>query len=263
MKTVITIMFVFLLWAGKVFPFSFFYHSIPSTLFETTPGFKFKEKIYFLLHHRLYLRPKGIATFPDGGQSKTLVDKLYLCLYSTPLPQIVVEIHQDISLKGVYFKTSDINPGQDRVLIKIPYYNYKQKARQHRLILVNLDAKTSTFAKTADEQWPSESMGIMDTIRPFKKFYHFDQLGLSNPVDFSSASTSPKSLAKSIMHGEGDQSFRLAAAQRLLTTGNKKLLEQVANDIGKNFPSKIKHLIPEEKEILSNMLKNHNAKDSP
>ncbi len=52
------------------------------TSFAASPGYILNDSVYFIVNYRLFRRPEGIYRFPDGGISKTVLEKLYLMRYT-------------------------------------------------------------------------------------------------------------------------------------------------------------------------------------
>ena len=85
MNTKIPIVFLFLFLLPASIGASGFSEEI-YTSFKAGPAYEIEDEICFLAAYRLYLAPRGLRRFPDGGQSRTVFQSTYILTLKEGLP---------------------------------------------------------------------------------------------------------------------------------------------------------------------------------
>jgi hypothetical protein len=231
------------------------YQNEPSTILEASSGFNAGGTNYFLLKLTIYHKAKGAAAFPDGGQPKVAFESIYLFKLDKNGPRKVIDLGMVNGASGIYFRSSEIRGEKNGVLINIHGYDKKALAKKDEYFL--FDPASATVAAAADPggEWPKEALSLSETTKLFRPCPDFDALGLANPLNYISGSDNPKNLADLVLKGLGDRYLRLAAARRLIASGNEILLNDAMAGRDKNTSSLNKYLWDEEKEMLEKIKK--------
>ncbi len=91
MNTKIPIVFLFLFLLPASIGASGFSEEI-YTSFKAGPAYEIEDEICFLAAYRLYLAPRGLRRFPDGGQSRTVFQSTYILTLKEGLPGVWKEL---------------------------------------------------------------------------------------------------------------------------------------------------------------------------
>ncbi|OGR46045.1 MAG: hypothetical protein A2X33_08405 [Elusimicrobia bacterium GWA2_51_34] len=244
---------------------SFLYQNEPSTSLDASAGFNAGGMDYFLLKLRIYHPAKGIAAFPDGGQPKVSFESVYLFKLDKSGPQKIAELGIAADLSSTYFKSSQIRSASNGVLIKIPWMDrkfYSKKlnpdknvsARKDEYYLYDPATAKIAVVKDPGGEWPKETLSLIKTGKLFRDFSDFDAAGLPNPLDYIPGAGEPDGLADIISKGLGERRLRLAAARRLMASGNEGLLRPAIAGLDKIAAARKISFWTEEKALLEQIL---------
>jgi len=230
------------------------FQSVPSVIMEASAGFRAGGAEYSLLRLRIYHKARGLAAFPDGGIPKDAVDKVYLVKTGGNGFIRVAELAAPPGSSGVYLKSSKIRAEDKGLLIRFPWYDRKARTEKHGYYFFDPAADKITAAAEAGGNWPKETRSLGETNKALRDFSDFDGAGLPNPLDFTPGADKPEGLAGLISKGAGERRLRLAAARRLMGSGNGALLRAAVADLNKIAASRKLYFWGEEKALLEAIL---------
>lgn len=235
---------------------SFFHQNEPETSLEASEGFNIGGTDYFLLKLRFYYRAKGIAAFPDGGRPKTAFESVYLFKAEKDGPRKAAELGAEPGLSGSPFKTSALRGSPDGPLIKVCWLDTGRKGSEKAYRYYLYDPVSAAVTAIADPggEWPRGSMDLTETNGFWRDFSGFDEAGLPNPLDHTPGTGEPSGLAKLISKGLGDRRLRLAAARRLIASGEAERLRSAIAALDKKAGARKLYFWAEEKVLLENIL---------
>lgn len=244
---------------------SIFYQDEPDTSLEASEGFNVGGTDYFLLKLRIYYRAKGLAAFPDGGRSKAAFESVYLFKAEKSGPRKAAELGAEPGLSGSPFKASALRGSPDGVLIKVrwldpEFYSKKRNpehegsAKEYRYYLYAPASAKVTAIGDPGGEWPRGTLGLTGTNKLLRDFSDFDAAGLPNPLDYTPGAGKPPGLAGLISKGLGDRRLRLAAARRLMVSGNAELLRSAIAALDKIAAARKLYFWAEEKALLEGIL---------
>jgi len=229
---------------------SMFYRNEPATSLETSAGFNAGETDYFLVKLRIYNPAKGVAAFPDGGSPKDAFESIYLFRLDKRGPRKAAELGIVRGASDVYFKSSSLRAGKGGVLIRVPWYDKKVLVKRIEYFVYDRASGKTAITGDPGGVWPKATLSLGETGKLFRDFSDFDAAGLPNPLDYMPGAGKPEGLAGIISKGLGERRLRLAAARRLISTGNEGLLRSAIADLDKIAASRKIYFWGEEKALL-------------
>ncbi len=201
------------------------------TSLEMGPGFSTGGPIYFVLRYHLFQKPQGLARFPDGGQSRTLVDRLYLMerhLETLTVVGVVVapdgkkdlgRFYRVQNSRGSYGGTGDAGSAEPHPVIRVPGAWPDVEA----LAVAPAGDGVSVSEASDTTDYPETGTDSISDVAALVRSTSLPAIGLPSPLDF--VEKSRKELKEDLVALRGDQAYRNEIIRRLrLTTEERQKL---------------------------------------
>jgi len=226
-------------------------YKTPYISINTSDGMLLNNDIYFLLNYEVFKRPKGLATIPDGGTVKELINDFYIIKYEKD-EKLIKPVYPIIQTNAeLKISTAKLSKKLNNIYFLIDY-SINDPSRSvwgENLYQFNTETeKTIIINDNIKNFKPDNKTKIIDRTETSKLFNHifdYTKISLKNPLNY--VKKNDKTLKNIILNKEGNEKFRLAVFGYIITKNKYYLLDEIKKDTtDKVTKSIIEQITPEQ-----------------
>ncbi len=229
-----------------------FYTKTPVISIETSQGVTIKNNLYFMINYKLFVRPIGIATIPDGGKSKILNNEYFIMEYQKN--EKLLKTVSSIIVKKKDLMISSLKLSKEGNIINfLVSYSVQDPSRSiwgenlYKLNIENRNIKIiPNYKGDFNPMKKSELIKRREINKLFNYVFDYPKIGLKDPLDY--IKKDDKTLKNIILKKQGNEKFRIAVLGYIISKKKFKLLDEIKEE---NSDEQTKQLIEKVFQVMN------------